>query len=323
MSATALRLATPDPSDGSSGPGGSFEAVASAAQAADGHDPFNEQTRLDLASGRRSPLVAFGDAAGGEAEPLAAAVVGAGELDLVVHPAHRRRGVGAALLERLLAERLRSEAALTAWSHGDHPAARALAASHGFEAVRTLLQLRLGLGLGLGLDGSADRPGASGPGDEQAADEREPADAGGVTVEEYRPERDRDDWVALNRLAFAFHPEQGAMTADDVRAREAEPWFDPSVFFLARSDDGALLGYNWLKVEPGDDVGEIYVIGVHPDASGRGLGTRLMHRGLRALRERGLSAATLYVEADNAPAVRLYRSLGFVDENVDVQYSRI
>jgi len=36
--------------------------------------------------------------------------------------------------------------------------------------------------------------------------------------------------------------------------------------------------------------------------------------------ERGCTAADLYVEAENRSAVALYRSLGFTDASVDVQY---
>jgi mycothiol synthase len=75
-----------------------------------------------------------------------------------------------------------------------------------------------------------------------------------------------------------------------------------------------------LKVE--DTVGEVYAVGVHPAASGRGLGRLLMEAGLARLRDRRVEAVTLYVEADNLPAVSLYRSLGFTDHTIDVQYAR-
>ena len=42
----------------------------------------------------------------------------------------------------------------------------------------------------------------------------------------------------------------------------------------------------------------------------------------RDLRDSGIAVAALYVEADNAAAVALYRSVGFTDHAVDVQYRR-
>ena len=68
-------------------------------------------------------------------------------------------------------------------------------------------------------------------------------------------------------------------------------------------------------------IGEVYVVGIDPDAQGGGLGTALTARGLRHLYERGLPIVDLYVEGDNAPALKVYRNLGFQDWKKDVLYS--
>ena len=268
-------------------------AVADNALLHDGVDPFNEQSRLDLASGRRSVRLARD---GGTA--IAAAAFGNGELDLVVLPDARGRGVGTALLESLLPD---LEPQVTAWSHGDHPAAHALAERHGFDLVRTLLRLRLP---------SLDTlPGS-------------PAPADGIRIQEFDPETDASDWLALNARAFASHPEQGDMSADDLAEREAESWFDSADFLVAKDATGRMLGFHWMKLEPNDDGGEVYVLGVEPDAAGRGIGKLLLAEGLRRMREKGRSSASLYVEGDNEPALALYRRFGFVDDAVDVQFRR-
>jgi mycothiol synthase len=44
--------------------------------------------------------------------------------------------------------------------------------------------------------------------------------------------------------------------------------------------------------------------------------------GLRHLAERGLDTVLLYVESDNAPAVRVYEKLGFAVHTSDVMYHR-
>lgn len=272
-----------------------FRDVAELAASVDGYRPFNEQAMLDVASGRRAPfLITRGD------EPVGAAILGAGELDLVVAPGERLRGIATDAAGRLL-ERVGADEVLFAWAHGDHPAAAALAARFGFASVRTLLQLQVSP---IPVPQPLSLP-------------------EGFRIEAFRPGTDDDDWVALNALVFAHHPEQGALTNADLAARQAEPWFDAGDLLLARDADGRMIGYNWLKIEPADpDVGEIYVIGVHPDAAGHGLGRALMNAGLARLGERGCETAALYVEADNEPAVRLYRSLGFADATVDVQYRR-
>ena len=88
---------------------------------------------------------------------------------------------------------------------------------------------------------------------------------------------------------------------------------------LARAD-GTLLGYNWLKRE-GDEV-EIYVVGVAPQAAGRGLGRALMQAGLERMHATGAERTSLYVEGDNDAALSLYRSLGYEQLSIDVQYRR-
>ena len=195
---------------------------------------------------------------------------------------------------------------LSAWSHGDHPAARRLADQNGFAAVRTLLRLRL-----VDVDGALARAKlVPAPPDNSAS------------IGTYVQNVDEAEWVALNARIFATHPEQGRLTLDDLLAREHEDWFQSPDFLVARDGSGRMVGYNWLKIEPGAREGEIYVVGVDPEWAGRGLGRLLMSRALERLSERGCREALLYVEADNLPAVHLYRSIGFVDDTIDVQYVR-
>jgi mycothiol synthase len=299
----SLRLSVPDLSSNEAA--AEFYRVADAARDVDGYDPFNEQSRLDVASGRRTPIVATVWSQDEHARAIGAAIIGHGELDLVIDPIFRGKGFGGVAASGLLAT---IQGEVTAWSHGDHPAARILATRHGFEAVRTLLQLRL-----------SPIPDAGGPAATGSATGDE---ASAATVTSFDPNTDAAEWVALNALVFASHPEQGGITESDLRERMAEPWFDAGDFLIARDASGTMIGYNWLKIEPAAEEGEIYVIGVDHSHAGRGLGRSLMNAGIRRLRERGCTAATLYVEAENAAAVHLYRSMGFTDRTVDVQYRR-
>jgi mycothiol synthase len=232
-----------------------------------------------------------------------------GEAELVVHPERRRQGFGTALLLRLLD--LAGSRPLNVWAHGDLPGSAELLAPHGFTRARVLLQMRRDLA---GVD----------------ADPR-PVLPEGVRVQAFRPGRDEEAWLRVNARAFATHPEQGSWTLDDVRLREAEPWFDPDGFLLAwRGDpdgDGVLLGSHWTKVHPPGDVGdepagEVYVLGIDPDAQGMRLGRALTDLGLAHLRGRGLGQVLLYVEEDNEAAVRLYEGRGFSRFSVDVSWRR-
>jgi mycothiol synthase len=135
---------------------------------------------------------------------------------------------------------------------------------------------------------------------------------------------DEGAWLALNARVFADHPEQGRWSAQDLALREREAWFDSAGFLLAWRGD-ALVGFHWTKTH-GDGghghapLGEIYVLGVAPEEAGRGLGHALSVAGLEYLRGRGLSEAMLFVDAENAGAVALYRSLGFRHWSTGVEY---
>lgn len=228
--------------------------------------------------------------------------------DLLVRPADRRRGIGTELATRLLA---RAEVAATGepgdtlrvWAHGDQPAAAALARKLDFRPVRRLLRLRMPL-------------------TDQVPAVRLPD---GVTLRGFVPGRDEAAFLEVNRQAFAWHPEQGALTDADLRQDEAESWFDPAGFLLAVDGDDRLLGFHWTKVHPdvdGGPMGEVYVLGVRPGAQGGGLGRALTLAGLAYLRDRrAMDRVMLYVESDNEPALAVYRALGFREWDASVQYA--
>jgi mycothiol synthase len=284
-------------------------ALLADALAADGVRPVSEESELRLQHGGPpgSAELTARDAGGallGYAHLELPADEPVGEAELVVAPAGRRRGVATALVSRL--EELAGERPLRIWAHGALPGSAELAAARGYERARVLLQMRRPL------DGVDPDP--------------RPELPPGVTVATFRPGTDEDAWLRVNARAFAFHPEQGRWTAEDLALREAEDWFDPEGFFLAWRG-GELLGSHWTKVHPageaGDEpIGEIYVLGIDPEAQGLRLGRALTDIGLAHLRGRGLSAVLLYVEEDNTAAVSLYERTGFVRHAVDVSWRR-
>ena len=142
-----------------------------------------------------------------------------------------------------------------------------------------------------------------------------------VRTRPFDPATDIDAWVEVNSRAFAWNPEQGHWTADSVRARIREPWFD-AAGFLIHERDGRLAGFCWTKVHAGavPPAGEIYVIAVDPDFHGLGLGRDLTLAGLDHIAGRGLGTGMLFVDADNVAAIRVYDRLGFVIHRTDTMF---
>lgn len=125
---------------------------------------------------------------------------------------------------------------------------------------------------------------------------------------------DADEWLALNNRIFIAHPDQGDWVLEDLRNRMGENWFDPKGFFLARIE-GRIIGFCWTKIHHDrvneGAIGEIYVLGVDPTTHGLGLGKALTLTGLNYFRDKGIKESMLYVDADNHPALILYKKLGF------------
>ncbi len=148
-----------------------------------------------------------------------------------------------------------------------------------------------------------------------------------LDVRAFRPGTDDEvDWLRVNNRAFHWHPDQGDWTVERLHMTMAEPWFRPDGFLVHRDGAGRFLGSCWTKIHPadGDDppLGEIFVIGVDPDAHGRGIGRALVLAGLDWLARQGLDTGMLYVEDDNAPARRLYEALGFTIDHAHIWYRR-
>jgi mycothiol synthase len=262
---------------------------------ADGHRPIDEHRWVDAAHGGRSEFAGLVLRQDGHDHLVAYSQVTKGDqswaIDLVIDPHHRYDAL-------LIAPRLLGAAVdLIAGEGGGHvhwwvyeptEAHTRVADLVGLSPGRDLWQMRVAIPL---------------------------AETTDLVTRPFVPGRDEEAWLEVNNAAFHWHPEQGGWTLDDVRHREEEPWFDPEGFLL-HERDGRLAGFCWTKLHEEPPVGEIYVVAVHPDLAGKGLGRALTVAGLAHL-SRHTDTGMLYVDAGNAPAVRLYEDLGFTVESTN------
>ena len=268
-----------------------------AAARVDGQRALSDHQWLELVQGGRPGFAAIIARDGGE-PPLAYAQVSRGnkawELQLVVDPRHRDdfARIGAELLRATLdVIAVEGGGAVYWWVSRATEAHAALAESVGLSAGRVLHQMRRGLPTGIPYD-LETRPFVVG--------------------------QDEDAWLEVNNAAFRWHPEQGGWTRETLATREAEPWFDPASFRL-HERDGRLAGFCWTKVHADQTppLGEIYVIAVHPDFHGLGLGPALTLAGLDHLAGKGLTVGMLYVDGENTSALGMYGDLGFAVDHSD------
>ncbi|MGI8493416.1 MAG: mycothiol synthase [Acidimicrobiales bacterium] len=298
-----------------------IQGLLTAATEADAHAPLDEHAWLDLVQGGREGFAGLVAWLEGHDHPVGYAQVSRGPrpaahasdhgaswaLEYVVDPHHRVPGntIG----RDLVVEAARVIAAeggghVHMWVNQPRPEHERIAAAVGLRPGRALYQMRRPLPVEPALDDASDA----------------------LPTRAFRPGVDEPAWLEVNNQAFRWHPEQGGWELATIKERESQPWFDPEGFLLHFTEGTAgtetLAGFCWTKVhrEHVPTMGEIYVIAVHPDFSGRGFGRALTLAGLRHLAGKGIGVGMLYVDAANRAAVKLYIDLGFVINHVDQAY---
>jgi mycothiol synthase len=286
--------------------------LITAASEADAHPALGEHAWLDLVQGGREGFAGLVAWEPGHSYPVGYAQLSLGPddaggdasswgLELVIDPHHRAPANTVAIdLVKGAINIIGNEGGghLHLWVSQPAPYHDRMAAAVGLSAGRALYQMRRPL-----------------PMDEHAS----------IKTRPFRPGADEKTWLEVNNRAFHWHPEQGGWTEETIKAREAQPWFDPEGFLLYQPEDtgGRLVGFCWTKVDQAHNpsLGEIYVVAVDPDFAGQGLGRQLTLAGLDYLASKGLKEAMLYVDATNAPAVKLYVELGFTVNHIDRAYT--
>lgn len=225
----------------------------------------------------------------------------------VVAPEERRQGLGRRLVELGLGmegARGRTDL-LMGVLPGDEPGACFLAAN-GFAFHSVVWDLEL----------APDRAVAS------------PTWPDDVLVRSFDAGRDVQALPRLVNAAFADHPTPIVMEEAMLLASLDDPnILDDDAIVLEDGASGEPVGFCLNDVRRADGVvvsdhGEIGMIGVRPDARGRGLGRQLLRAGIGYLRSVGASRVTLAVNGRNDGALALYESEGFVRMRTRERWAR-
>jgi ribosomal protein S18 acetylase RimI-like enzyme len=135
----------------------------------------------------------------------------------------------------------------------------------------------------------------------------------------------RDEWtLALAQVWHAANAARGCLLTGDMASTQAQirgRMEDGSAFFLAAFDGETPIGTVHALAARHDDGGarrivpgliHVSMLAVLPQRQGTGIGRRLLVRCLELAKERRYTAAQLWVATDNATAIGLYTSLGFI-----------
>lgn len=128
-----------------------------------------------------------------------------------------------------------------------------------------------------------------------------------------------DEWqrrVDLHRLVWR----PSRVTLEAYRRLRAAPFYRPDLDLVVVAPNGALVSYCILWYDERTRVGEYEPVGAHPDWRRQGATRAVLIEGLRRLRALGAERAIVLTGVNNAPAIHLYESCGFVAHDYERYY---
>jgi ribosomal protein S18 acetylase RimI-like enzyme len=219
-----------------------------------------------------------------------------GNADGAVRPSAQGRGLGTRLLE-LVERRFVEEGAarILSWALAADGRASELFRGRGYREVRRFWEMAIDF-------------------------EDEPAQPA-VAIETFR-EEDAHAFHAANEEAFEDHWEPHSEAFEEWWPRQrTRTNYDPALWFVIRDgDEVAAIARNELRTG-GGYVGSL---GVRRPWRGRGYGRALLLHSFREFRRRGMTRATLGVDASNPTgATHLYESVGMHVETEEIVWERL
>lgn len=117
----------------------------------------------------------------------------------------------------------------------------------------------------------------------------------------------------LQNSAFSEHFGYSPNTEDEISARLTAADSNIDDVVMIHDANEQLVAYCWTQVQDraGSKVGRIGMTGVLPTARKKGLGRAIAEAGYNHLLTRNVDSVELDVDSINAPAIKVYSSMGF------------
>ena len=121
----------------------------------------------------------------------------------------------------------------------------------------------------------------------------------------------------LQNTVFNEHFGYSPNTEEEIKAHLISPGSSVDDIVMIHDSYEQLVAYCWTQTHDrgGSTVGRIGMTGVLPSARKKGLGRAIAEAGYNHLVKQNVSSMELDVDLDNAPAIRVYSSIGFAESS--------
>lgn len=137
-------------------------------------------------------------------------------------------------------------------------------------------------------------------------------------------DRMRDDLADMRAEAHfsAFSP-GSKMTGARYRYFMTAPSYNPEMDIVVLNPQGrpVAFGMGWLDDE--SKVGLFEPVGTHQDYQRKGLGRAAMREGMRRMKERGMTVATVNTTANDEDNIAFYHAAGFATVNHILKFEKV
>jgi ribosomal protein S18 acetylase RimI-like enzyme len=133
----------------------------------------------------------------------------------------------------------------------------------------------------------------------------------------------RPEWVDRRADVHfdAFSPSR--MTAAAYARFMTAPQYDPTLDLVVAAPDGTFAAFAMCWVDAATGIGSFEPVGTRSSMQRKGLGRAALYEGMRRMKARGMTVATVLTHAQDVGNNAFYRSAGFVLATTIMKYAKV